>query len=439
MSLWYILIQRLCLHQSTVIELDTEWFLFHDRGVSRYKKDDSAMTPALGRDIWVLVDSNDIVLGPWWLFRRSRAFIVQATSPRKDRYDQWTKEIGLTRMWTMDVWSLAELDFTSQVNFKLVWTVLINCSSDCVWNYPQDKKQALRRSFDYFGPAVRVAQQCILPEDFESRVEDVVSNLPVGITAFTAGLSTARNSYDTSSHRWCLVTPNKRRHPQATFVSEWAMKLIMEQEQNATADFLHAMYQATAAIPAMGVMAGKMFEAVAHTMLWNGQNTATGLGHSGTFLLEFTEDDRLRMSFTKVQELGNESQADGTWPEIYAQPIAANYATADSVAIIHGRLHIFQMTTNYLHTINIPGLEKIYNGLPADLRPTQETPLRFVWVIPFDKSKKFGLRSYVKGTEEQNNRWDSLMQQYVIKLTMAKDDFISKLRRRSRRTMLKLC
>jgi hypothetical protein len=97
------------------------------------------------------------------------------------------------------------------------------------------------------------------------------------------------------------------------------------------------------------------------------------------------------------------------------------------------------MTTNYLHTINIPGLETIYNGLPADLRPTQETPLRFVWVIPFDKSKKFGLRSYVKGTEEQNNRWDSLMQQYVIKLTMAKDDFISKLRRRSRRTMLKLC
>jgi hypothetical protein len=278
------------------------------------------------------------------------------------------------------------------------------------------------------------------PDDFESQAEDIVSNLPVGITAFTTGLRAARNSYDTGSHHWCLVIPKRLRLPQATFVSVWVMKLIMEEKNNATADFLHAMYEATTAMPAMGTMAGKMFEAIAHTMLCNGRNTATGLGHSDTFLLDFTENDRSRMSFTKLQELGKECQADGTcqWLSIYAQPTTLSFATADSIAIINGRLYIFQVTTNYLHNINILGLEQIYNGLPDDLRPTQETPLRFVWVIPFDKSRDFDRRNYVGGPEEQKNRWDSLAEQYVIKLTMGRDDFISKLRLHSRRTMLKL-
>jgi hypothetical protein len=72
-----------------------------------------------------------------------------------------------------------------------------------------------------------------------------MSSLPLDITALRSGLNTATNSYDMSFHRWCLVVPNEYRFPKATFVSLWVMKLIIERQADATAEFLHVMYEAT--------------------------------------------------------------------------------------------------------------------------------------------------------------------------------------------------
>jgi hypothetical protein len=436
------LVQRLLQRKPTALEDDDEWYLFNDAGVKEYTKNPYSVIPQLGREVWVLVDSNENVHKPSGIFtsKKCKAFIIQATSPRESRYYQWQKHRGAP-IWTMDVWSRDELEFAMQVNFKLVWTVLINCHSEHLWTYTDDQKKTLRRSFEFFGPSPRVARRCVQPNGFQQRMMGIIASLPRDIAAFTGGLNEAPISYHVSSHRWCLVVPGENRFPKATFVSPWVMKLIMERQADATAEFLHAMYKATTAMPSMGTMAGKMFEAIAHPMLWNGRHTATGLGPTNTsFQVEFTEADKNWMSFAQLQEFEDVGRrADGTWPPIYAQPTSQNFPTIDSFAIICGRLHLFQITVDYKHTINLKGLADICAELPLAMRPTKEKPLCFVWVIPFDTSRTFGLRGYSKCTAKEKQHWDPLIQQYVIQLRMGRQDFISKLRLHSCRILLKLC
>jgi hypothetical protein len=73
--------------------------------------------PELGREVWVLVDSNSVVQQPSPVFLdiSCDAFIIQATSPQHSRYHKWSEEL-LTGMWTMDNWSLRELEFCAQVH-----------------------------------------------------------------------------------------------------------------------------------------------------------------------------------------------------------------------------------------------------------------------------------------------------------------------------------
>jgi hypothetical protein len=117
MALWYILIQRLCNGQPTALEADINWFLFNSEGVTMHTA--NSPNPELGRDVWVLVDSNPVVQQPAPVFLGGgcTAFIIQATSPQHSRYHDWSKE-WLTTMWTMDNWSLRELEFCAQVCCK---------------------------------------------------------------------------------------------------------------------------------------------------------------------------------------------------------------------------------------------------------------------------------------------------------------------------------
>ena len=64
---------------------------------------------AISPEYWCLVDSNREVPDVPVFLAKTRAFIVQATSPRDDRM-QWAKKYEpLTIMYFMKNWSLAEL------------------------------------------------------------------------------------------------------------------------------------------------------------------------------------------------------------------------------------------------------------------------------------------------------------------------------------------
>jgi hypothetical protein len=205
------------------------------------------------------------------------------------------------------------------------------------------------------------------------------------------------------------------------------MRLIIEKQVDATAKFIHAIYSAVARIPAMGIMAGKIFEPVAHEMLWNGQNLAKGLDSEDEFQVEFTGADKTKCWFGDPKELQKlEPKTDGTWCSTYAQPMDPNVLAVYSIGIIHDRLHLSQVTTDYQQTIDVQGLKRVCDVVPNDMRPTPERPLRFVWVVPADESKVFTRRQYSEDTQEDSemNRWDFPVQQYIVELTMSRDDFI---------------
>lgn len=46
----------------------------------------------LASDYWALSDANDSIEKPCEAFRRSAARIIQASSPRPDRWNEWTKQ-----------------------------------------------------------------------------------------------------------------------------------------------------------------------------------------------------------------------------------------------------------------------------------------------------------------------------------------------------------
>jgi hypothetical protein len=304
----------------------------------------------------------------------------------------------------------------------------MNHRSENIWGSSEDEKIILRKSFESFGPSPRIALQCLLEKNLNSLNSDMESSIPHSLADVMSGLHNAIHSYDANSHPWCLICPDGIRFTRAGFVSLRVMRLIIEKQIDATAEFIHAIYSAVADIPAMGIMAGKIFEPVAHYMLWNGQNLAKGLDSKDEFQVKFTGADK-KCLFVDEELQKLQAKTDGTWCSTYARPMDPNVSAAYSIGIIHNRLHLFQVTTDYQQTIDVQGLKRVCDVVPSGVRPTRERPLRFVWVVPADKSNVFTRRQYSEDTQEdsEKNRWDFSIQQYVVELTMNRNDFIREL------------
>ncbi|KAI0245653.1 hypothetical protein BJV78DRAFT_1287359 [Lactifluus subvellereus] len=94
--LFYALFRRLSTQKPTALQMSTCFIVFKDTGVKVY---DLAIrvTGALPVGTWALTDSNEHTREPCRAFlsasRRHQAWIVQATSPAKDRWYQWSKEL----------------------------------------------------------------------------------------------------------------------------------------------------------------------------------------------------------------------------------------------------------------------------------------------------------------------------------------------------------
>ncbi|TFK82894.1 hypothetical protein K466DRAFT_529784 [Polyporus arcularius HHB13444] len=85
-----LLLHRLEHKLPTAIHLFGEYLVvFNDEGATiRGAKD----IIQLASDHWALSDSNDSIEKPCGAFRRSAARIIQASSPRPDRWEEWTKQ-----------------------------------------------------------------------------------------------------------------------------------------------------------------------------------------------------------------------------------------------------------------------------------------------------------------------------------------------------------
>lgn len=85
----YVLLDRLKRKLPTAIQLrGGNVVIFNNNGAGVCGEQDDVN---IGSEYWALSDSNDEVIVPCMTFRRSSARLIQASSPRPDRWEKWTK------------------------------------------------------------------------------------------------------------------------------------------------------------------------------------------------------------------------------------------------------------------------------------------------------------------------------------------------------------
>jgi hypothetical protein len=90
--LFYVLMRRLCAHQSTTLQTNASWFyLFEKEGVNvRPTVPASPAEARLPVGTWALCDSGWVIFQPCLAFTaHNRVFIIQSPFPNSARWDNW--------------------------------------------------------------------------------------------------------------------------------------------------------------------------------------------------------------------------------------------------------------------------------------------------------------------------------------------------------------
>lgn len=111
--LYYILAVRLAQRKPTAFqEIESGFVYFQSTGVTFHRSWEE-FKPADGT--WALSDSNQNVEPPCSAFTREpRLVVIQATSPKEDRYKEWIKQTGGDVYW-MNPWTWPEMWFVGCV------------------------------------------------------------------------------------------------------------------------------------------------------------------------------------------------------------------------------------------------------------------------------------------------------------------------------------
>ena len=109
--LYYLLLQQLSKKTSVALERPDCFFLFSDDGVTMHDKTKSYIH-LFPKITWALSYSNDKTEQPCEAFlddsQEDRAWIVQATSPKKERWKQWRTQHS-AEMFVMKYFSVEEI------------------------------------------------------------------------------------------------------------------------------------------------------------------------------------------------------------------------------------------------------------------------------------------------------------------------------------------
>ena len=123
--LFYILLRRLCECRPTALELDNIFLLFDNTGAQVHDAGPAGHF-ALEKGVWALTDSSAVNEQPCRAFFRSgkktAAWVVQVTSPARQRWYQWQKELKANHF----VMSCFTWDELKALGFVLITSVLFS-------------------------------------------------------------------------------------------------------------------------------------------------------------------------------------------------------------------------------------------------------------------------------------------------------------------------
>jgi hypothetical protein len=98
--LYYVLFRLLSERKPVAFQLLNQFVVFQEDGISSHPLDAEAHILPKGLGSWALSDSNEGTMQPCGAFRNASkqniAWIVQATSPLKERWKMWQKYLSAT-------------------------------------------------------------------------------------------------------------------------------------------------------------------------------------------------------------------------------------------------------------------------------------------------------------------------------------------------------
>ncbi|OJA15344.1 hypothetical protein AZE42_07554 [Rhizopogon vesiculosus] len=114
----YLLLARM--QDALPVAIETSplgYYLINNHGVSFHSTYDRDPLNLEDKVVWGLSDSNIDLIIPSMAFTRSpNVRVIQAASPREDRWYDWTKTVGRQQLF-MDVWEQEELALLTEVQF----------------------------------------------------------------------------------------------------------------------------------------------------------------------------------------------------------------------------------------------------------------------------------------------------------------------------------
>jgi hypothetical protein len=202
-------------------------------------------------------------------------------------------------------------------------------------------------------------------------------------------------------------------------VSQWALDFLLRACEEREADAVTKFYRQIPRDPWVAPLRGHLFEALVLNYL-DGIDTHRDLSIrllTGSDEITWTYRGpipRVRFGRTFINEI---NEAVENKARIHLVPEAPNFAAADSIVYDPKEVLTFvQVTINHEHPIAVSGLKSIQKWLrvndnTARVRPNQNQPWRFIFIVPEEMASSFTLQNMQGDTKTKV--WAGKVEQYV--------------------------
>ncbi|KAF8342458.1 hypothetical protein F5887DRAFT_974351 [Amanita rubescens] len=386
--LFYVLLHRLSAGLPTAFQVfDDRFFLFTETGAEELDvvaKSGLKLPPGT----WALTNSGDLIEQPCsaFLSSRRRAWIIQATSPKRSRWYEWSKQHS-ARCYVMDCFPPNELEVLGQ---------LLKLDTDKLLSY-----------YWTWGPCART---CVKLVEGNLDLDEHRHNVSIAAAKFASdprklfGLVTEFNS-DEVSHVLFFVRPEKRSADSASAIrAEVPTKHLSGILALAVARIDAAQqsmfFSLISSHPWTKTPAGWMFEKFVHIRL---ASTAAppltcvpaDVGRD-SLLIPVCGITRPLNGITGLREANKYALP------FYWRPTSTSFTSIDGIICTDSDIILVQATVSSKHKVKVSGLDAIRNGLPERFQ-------RRNWCLVFITSTEESAQALRDQNMTLPERWENLV------------------------------
>ncbi|TPX34301.1 hypothetical protein SmJEL517_g03034 [Synchytrium microbalum] len=395
--LLYILIERLLDGLPTALQTSLSCYHYFDHSGVIMNASTRSCPSDIGNPTWGLVDSNQEVVNPCvGLIGNSQLLVVQATSPKVERYSEWTKQANAL-IYYMNNWTWEEAAFYGSevlhLDMNRIWEAWNDWNPCPRYCFSIAKSEALMQSYQRsVVKGIGVNRQDLIPLVRSGRSPNAEETskliLLSGVEARTA-------------EYWSLG----RIDFKVEIIGKQVIRMISDEMETRSDVDRTSFYNILRSTSGEATVRGTMLEArMHHLMSTQGPPlNATCLTDRSELLVAPTEKV-VRFMKADLSAMLKDKESGYFWP------IASN---ASFDGFIWDRktsiIILLQATVSAVHPIKQSGLEELLKAFrDAGLR-TPEYPWPLVFCTPNDAPE-------IQTTQQVQGVWNTRVTQYTLKM-----------------------